>query len=95
MHVRDPLLADLGGEHRAKPVPPKPDRLMADGDRRRMCATRLLRTSAANVGPVPPEPDGLVTRASHLATKQAPPSLLSLAQRAEASALDKSTTRNR
>src|SRR5208337_3153255 len=31
-HVRDPLLADLGGEHRAKPVPPKPDRLMADVD---------------------------------------------------------------
>ena len=32
VHVRDPLLADLGGEHRAKPVPPKPDRLMADVD---------------------------------------------------------------
>src|SRR5208337_3868799 len=31
-HVRDPLLADLGGKHRAKPVPPKPDRLMADID---------------------------------------------------------------
>ena len=32
MHVRDPLLADLGGEHRAKPVPPEPDGLMADVD---------------------------------------------------------------
>src|SRR5271166_4541983 len=31
-HVRDPLLSDLGGKHRAKPVPPKPDRLMADVD---------------------------------------------------------------
>jgi hypothetical protein len=31
-HVRDPLLADLGGDNRAKPVPPKPDRLMADVD---------------------------------------------------------------
>ena len=31
-HVRDPLLSDLGGEHRAKPVPPKPDGLMADVD---------------------------------------------------------------
>ena len=26
------LLADLGGEHRAKPVPPKPDGLIADVD---------------------------------------------------------------
>src|SRR5208337_4583322 len=31
-HVRYPLLSDLCGEHRAKPVPPKPDRLMADVD---------------------------------------------------------------
>src|SRR5271166_4554358 len=31
-HVRYPLLSDLGGEHRAKPVPPKPDGLMADVD---------------------------------------------------------------
>src|SRR5271157_1941702 len=31
-HVRHPLLSDLSGEHRAKPVPPKPDRLMADVD---------------------------------------------------------------
>src|SRR5208337_2830204 len=31
-HVRDPLLSDLGGKHRAKPIPPKPDRLMADVD---------------------------------------------------------------
>jgi hypothetical protein len=31
-HVRDPLLSDLGGEHRTKPVPPEPDGLMADLD---------------------------------------------------------------
>src|SRR5271169_6111319 len=31
-YVRYPLLSDLGGEHRAKPVPPKPDGLMADVD---------------------------------------------------------------
>jgi len=31
-HVRDPPPSDLGGEHRAKPVPPKPNRLMADVD---------------------------------------------------------------
>src|SRR5208282_6118430 len=31
-HVRHPLLHDLCGEHRAKPVPPKSDRLMADVD---------------------------------------------------------------
>src|SRR5579863_5727549 len=31
-HVRDPLLADLGGEHRPKPVPPKPDGLVTDVD---------------------------------------------------------------
>ena len=31
-HVRYPLLSDLGGKHRAKPVPAKPDRLMADVD---------------------------------------------------------------
>src|SRR5271157_2174692 len=31
-HVRHPLLSDLGGEHRAKPVPPKPDGLVADVD---------------------------------------------------------------
>src|SRR5260370_41671634 len=31
-HVRHPLLSDLGSEHRAKPVPPKPDRLMANVD---------------------------------------------------------------
>jgi hypothetical protein len=30
--ARDPLLADLGGEHRAKPAPPKPDGLRADVD---------------------------------------------------------------
>ena len=30
--VRDPLLSDLGGEHRTKPVPPKPDGLVADVD---------------------------------------------------------------
>jgi hypothetical protein len=30
--MRDPLLSDLGGEHRAKPVPPKPDGLVADVD---------------------------------------------------------------
>src|ERR1700691_107611 len=31
-HMRNPLLSDFGGEHRAKPVPPKPDGLMADVD---------------------------------------------------------------
>ena len=31
-HVRHPRLPDLGSEHRTKPVPPKPDRLMADVD---------------------------------------------------------------
>src|SRR5580692_2220967 len=31
-HVRDPPLADLGGDHRAKPVPPEPHGLMADVD---------------------------------------------------------------
>jgi hypothetical protein len=31
-HVCYPPLADLGGEHRAKPVPPKPNGLMADVD---------------------------------------------------------------
>ena len=31
-HVRDPLLSDLGGEHRAKPFPPEPDGLAADVD---------------------------------------------------------------
>src|SRR5208337_3938519 len=31
-HLRHPLLSDLGGKHRAKPVPPKPDHLMADVD---------------------------------------------------------------
>src|SRR5271166_1555738 len=31
-HMRDASLADLGGEHRAKPVPPEPDGLMADVD---------------------------------------------------------------
>jgi hypothetical protein len=30
--MRDPLLPDLGGEHRAKLVPPKLDRIMADID---------------------------------------------------------------
>ena len=31
-HGRDPLLSDLGGEHRTKPVPPEPDGLVADVD---------------------------------------------------------------
>src|SRR6202142_3650108 len=31
-HVRDSSLADLGGEHWAKPVPPEPDGLLADID---------------------------------------------------------------
>src|SRR5208282_1655576 len=31
-HVRDSPLSDLGSKHRAKPVPPKPYRLMADVD---------------------------------------------------------------
>ena len=30
--MRDAALADLGGEHRAKPVPPEPDGLVADVD---------------------------------------------------------------
>src|ERR1700722_4092657 len=31
-HVRGASLADLGGEHRAKPIPPEPDGLVADVD---------------------------------------------------------------
>ena len=31
-HVRDASLTNLGGEHRAKPVPPEPDGLVADVD---------------------------------------------------------------
>ena len=31
-HVRHSPLANLGGEHWAKPVPPEPDRLVADVD---------------------------------------------------------------
>ena len=31
-HVRDPLLANLGGEHRPKPIPPETDGLVADVD---------------------------------------------------------------
>jgi len=31
-HLHDLPLSDLGGEHRAKPVPPKPDGLVADVD---------------------------------------------------------------
>jgi hypothetical protein len=31
-HMRNPALSDLGSEHRAKPVPPKTDGLMADVD---------------------------------------------------------------
>ena len=31
-HARDPSFANLGGEHRAKPVPPEADGLMADAD---------------------------------------------------------------
>jgi len=31
-HVRDASLANLGGEHRAKPIPPEPHGLMADVD---------------------------------------------------------------
>ena len=31
-HPLDPLPADLGGEHWTEPVPPQPDRLMADID---------------------------------------------------------------
>jgi hypothetical protein len=31
-HVRDASPTDLGGEHRAKPVPPEPDGLVADVD---------------------------------------------------------------
>jgi hypothetical protein len=32
VHVRCRPLSDLGSKHRTKPVPPKPDRLMADVD---------------------------------------------------------------
>jgi hypothetical protein len=31
-HFLNKLPADLAGEHRAEPVPPEPDRLMADVD---------------------------------------------------------------
>jgi hypothetical protein len=31
-HMRDPLLSDLGGEHRTKTVPPESDCLVADVD---------------------------------------------------------------
>src|SRR5271155_5214017 len=31
-HLHDPPLSDLGGEYRPKPVPPKPDGLVADVD---------------------------------------------------------------
>ena len=31
-HSVNPLLADLAGEHRTEPVPPEPDRLVADVD---------------------------------------------------------------
>jgi len=31
-HALNPLAADLAGEHRAEPVPPQPNRLMADVD---------------------------------------------------------------
>jgi hypothetical protein len=31
-HLHDPPLSDLGGEYRPKPVPPKPDGLVADID---------------------------------------------------------------
>ena len=31
-HLRDAPPADLGGEHRAEPVPPEPDGLVADVD---------------------------------------------------------------
>src|SRR5271167_809971 len=31
-HVRGASLADLGGEHWTKPIPPEPDRLVADVD---------------------------------------------------------------
>jgi hypothetical protein len=33
-HARNPLLSDLGREHRTKPVPPKSDGLMTDVDPR-------------------------------------------------------------
>src|SRR3984885_12910157 len=32
VHVRDASVTNLGGEHRAKPVPPEPDGLVADVD---------------------------------------------------------------
>src|SRR5208282_6403569 len=55
-HVRYSPLSDLGGEHRAKPVPPKSDSLMADvrsrarpKDPRRCAAT--AGTSRASLRP--------------------------------------------
>jgi hypothetical protein len=32
LHSRDPAFPDLGGEHRAEPVPPVPDRFVTDFD---------------------------------------------------------------
>jgi len=57
-HLRHPLLSDLSGEHRTKPVPPKPDRLMADVESRarpadpRRCATTagIITTSRMTSG---------------------------------------------
>jgi hypothetical protein len=53
-HVRGASLADLGGEHWTKPVPPEPDGLVADvdpalgqGDLRRCAGTMdISRTSS-------------------------------------------------
>jgi hypothetical protein len=47
-HVRDPSLTNLCGEHRAKPVPPEPDGLVADVDP--ALGQRDLRRCAATAG---------------------------------------------
>src|SRR5208282_1371973 len=49
-HVRDASLTNLGGEHRAKPVPPEPDRLVAEG-----VSALLIRFPARAVGASGPE----------------------------------------
>ena len=44
--VRDASLTDLGGEHRAKPVPPKPDGLVADVDPRSAKKSSTFRSES-------------------------------------------------
>ena len=45
-HVRDPFLSDLGGEHWTKPVPPKPDCLVADSIPRSASRSSTLRSDS-------------------------------------------------